>query len=311
MNRTRGVFLLLGGTVCLSTIPIVSKLVLEEVPHVHFTAWWMLSASVWAAIWAFGFKGAEARNAIVHAWPRIILAGVFSTGYAFFYFAGLSRLNPAVATFLVNSRMVWAIAIGMIFLGERYSRGQIVSMLIIAAGVIVVYIDAPPGGEIIGMLLVILSAISFVLMSTVAKGTVRSYGVPAVLLGRFVFPTLALMPVSLAAGSIIPYLTTRSLLLLVGGSFIGPFFSFLLIFTALRYLDVGIHTIFHTLNIVLTTTLTYFVFGTIPAANRMAGGAMVLLGIALLGLISIRKGRREAEERTPGAQASSAADAAD
>jgi drug/metabolite transporter (DMT)-like permease len=307
VNKTRGVFLLLGGTVCLSTIPIVSKLVLEEIPHVHFTAWWMLSAGVWAAIWAFGFKGEEARNAIVNAWPRIILTGVFSTGYAFFYFAGLSRLNPAVATFLVNSRMVWAIAIGMIFLGERYSAGQIVAMLIVASGVVVVYIDAPPGGEIVGMILVILSAISFVLMSTVAKSTVRSFGVPAVLLGRFVFPTLALLPVSLAAGSILPYLTTRTLILIVGGSFIGPFFSFLLIFTALRYLDVGVHTIFHTLNIVLTTALTYFVFGTIPAANRMAGGAMVLLGIAILGFLSIRAGRGKAAP-TPEPEPSSAAD---
>jgi drug/metabolite transporter (DMT)-like permease len=202
--------------------------------------------------------------------------------------------------------MVWAIAIGMIFLGERYSLGQIVSMLIIAAGVVVVYIDAPPGGEVVGMVLVILSAMSFVLMSIVAKGTVRSFGVPAVLLGRFVFPTLALMPFSLAAGSIFPHLTGRSLILILGGSFIGPFFSFLLIFTALRYLDVGIHTIFHTLNIVLTTTFTYFVFGTIPAANRMAGGAMVLLGIALLGFISIRKGQKVSAQKTAGAQASSA-----
>lgn len=289
----KGVLLTITGALCLSTVPVISKVALSDIPTLHFTALWMALCTVWSVAWLLMRHGHRSWGEIRIRWGAILMTGVFATGWVFFYFAGLQRLDPAVATFIMNSRIVWAIAIGAVFLGERYTALQIVGIVAVATGVVVIFSDVQDPGDILGSVFMLLAAVFFVLSSTVVRMRARFMSVEILLLSRFLLPAIILVPVSIAAGSPLPYLTIRTALLMMGASLIGPFFSFLLIYTALKYLDLGVQNALQSMNIVFTTVLTFLVFHTVPPLHKLVGGGIVLAGVVVIGLVSSRRGRAD------------------
>jgi len=290
----KGVLLLVAGTACLSTVPVLAKVVLTTMPSTHFSALWMLASTVWGSLWLFrgGFTGPWLRFRA--GWRAVLLTGLLAAGWVYFYFKGLELLNPAVATFVINSRIVWAVIIGMIFLQERYNVVQLLGIAAVAGGVVLIFSGATEHAETLGVIYVLIAALFFVLGNLVVKRALPGTGVDIVLLARFLFPAALLLPLSFAAGSPWPYLSTQNVLLIAGGSLFGPFLSFLLIYSALRYLHLGIHTVFQSVSIVFSAALTYLVFGTLPSTSKLIGGVLVIIALVVVGLFS--SGDRETPE---------------
>lgn len=291
-DGVKGIVLLLSGTVCLSLIPIIAKLALMEVPSLHFSASWMIGGGLWSALWALRKGVTEPIQVIRQGWKPLVLTGFFASGWVFFYFSGLSRLDPAVATFLINSRILWALIIGVVFLHERYTVSQTMAIAIVAAGVVTVFLDADSGVETAGMLFMVVAAVFYVLTNTTVKRGAMRFGVELSLFARFFFPAIVLIVASVVSGIAVSWLTPRNVSLILGGSLVGPFLSFLLIFSALKYLDLALHTVFQSIAIALTAVLTFVVFGTVPSVSRLLGGTLIVVGIVFLGVFSIRREKR-------------------
>ncbi len=285
----KGILLLVTGTLFMSMVPVLSKVVLEEMPSIHFSALWMLSSSLWGAIWLFrkGFR--EPWRKFRLGWRPIVVTGALAAVWVYCYYRGLERLNPATTTFLVNSRIVWAMLIGVVFLRERYRGVQLLGILTVAFGILVIFSDVGRSGETTGVAFILLSALVFVLGNAVIKRYAPDLGVPLVLFARFFFPALLLAPASFAAGSLLSYLTVRNAVLIAAGTLIGPFLSFLMIYTALMYLNLGIHTAFQSVGIVFSALFTFLVFGTMPPAATLIGGGLIAAGLTLVGIVSARR----------------------
>jgi drug/metabolite transporter (DMT)-like permease len=290
-HTLKGVLFALAGTLCLSTVPVTSKLVLADLPSLQFSALWMLFSTGWSLVWLIAKERRSVSTQLRARWRSLLLMGAFATGWVFFYFRGLEALSPPVATFLMNSRIVWAVVIGAAFLGERYTLLQLAGIGAVAIGVVVVFSDVEPGGEVTGYMWILLSALFLVLTSTVVRHQKRVVSVELLLVSRFLLPALALAVLALLSGPV-PRLGARALLLIAGGSFIGPFLSFLFIYTSLTYLRLGIQSALQSMVIVFTTVLSFVVFGTVPPVNELAGGAIIFVGVLAVGLASSARRKR-------------------
>lgn len=291
-DPAKGLLCLVTGTLTISTVPVVSKVVLQEMPSVHFTVLWMAAATLYSVVLVFAQGVDETWRKLRTAWKRTVMTGLVAVAWVHFYFRGVELLDPAVVSFVLNSRMLWAVAGGMLLLGERYRPLQFAGMLAIACGVVVIFINVEGSLEALGVTFVLLSALFYVVGSAIVKSHIKKTGVAVALLARFVFPFLVLLPIALRSGNIGTYLSWESALLIAGGAFLGPFLSFLLIYTALRYLPIGLHTVFQSVSVFYTALLSFAVFGSLPPRNKIIGGLIIVAGMITVGMVSLRRGDR-------------------
>lgn len=298
-NTAKGLVCLVMGTLTISTVPVVSKVVLQEMPSLHFTVLWMATALVYACLLALVQGPITRWHKFRAAWKASVTTGLVAIAWVFFYFRGVELLDPAVVAFVINSRIVWAVGGGMLLLGERYRPLQLLGMFAVACGVIVIFMNVEGSVEALGVTFVLIAAAFYVIGSTVVKSHIKKTGVAVALIARFAFPFFVLLPVALSQGPFVSYLTTKSAVLIAGGAFLGPFLSFLLIYTALRYLPVGLHTIFQSASVFYTALLSFAVFGTVPPLNKIIGGLIIVSGMVVVGFVSVRYGERPSNGTRP------------
>jgi drug/metabolite transporter (DMT)-like permease len=288
----RGILLILAGTVTGSTVPVVSKAVMETVPSIHFSTLWMALSLFYTSLLMARTGLRRSAGALVPHWKLLLPCGIAASVWVFFAFQGLARLDPTVATFIINSRMVWAVAVGFLFLGERYAPVEVIGIATIAVGVVLVFWEERRIGDVTGALFMVVSSIGYVVTSLFAKRLVARSGVLAALVARFLFPLLAFIPLSVARGGFFDVMTWRIVLLMVGGAFVGPFLSFNLMYSALRYLHLGVQTVFQSVSVVMTGILSFLALGAIPTSNALIGGGVLIAGMVVLGVGAVGKSSR-------------------
>lgn len=296
-RAAKGLICLITGTLTISTVPVVSKVVLQGMPSLHFSALWMTAALFYAALFIAVTGPGKAWAGLKAGWKPVLIVGINSIAWVYCYFRGVELLDPAIVAFVINSRMVWAVALGLLLLGERYRPLQIVGMGTIVVGVFIIFAHVEGQVEALGILFVLLAALFYVIGNLFVKRNIATTGVGVMLTSRFLFPLFAFLPMVIGSGALLEFITPRSALLIAAGAFIGPFLSFLLIYTALRYLQIGLHTIFQSVSVFYTAIFSFLVFGTLPPANKIVGGIVIIAGMVLIGLVSLRTSARTRETR--------------
>jgi drug/metabolite transporter (DMT)-like permease len=193
-------------------------------------------------------------------------------------------LDAAVATFLINSRIVWGAIFGVFLFGERIGTAQAIGTATAIVGVTLVLSGDFRGGEPLAMISVLIAAIFYVLMAATVKRHVPRDDVPLALLARFVGPTVLLTVVSFSLDPDVSFLSGRAALMLAVGALIGPFLSFLFVFTAMPLVRLGVQVLFQSLPIVFTSVFSFLVFGTIPTMLQCMGGALILVSVFVVGM---------------------------
>ena len=251
----------------------------------RFSFFWMLGGFIYTTLFSLIAGPKRVAVAFAREWKYASLAGIFTLFWVLPYFAGIKRLDPPVGALVFNVRGIWAVAIGLVLLGERYSRAQYAGMLIILAGLTINLIQSGGPDETIGTLLLTGSALSFVLTNVCVKKIIHKTGVLPALYARFAIPLLAFAIIS---GNDISFtsLGSREILLLATGSFVGPFLSFILVFSSLKYVTIGMQSFFLSSGVFLTGVLSFLVFGSIPTGLQLTGGVIIVLGTIILSLIA-------------------------
>jgi drug/metabolite transporter (DMT)-like permease len=280
--KLRGIALISAGTLCLSTVPVFSKLVMADMSSVHFSFFWMCFGLSYTIVFSVA-KGPQASiTSLRREWKYLIAAGVSAFVWVILAFAGIKRLDPTVSIVFFNIRGVWGVLIGLAFLKERYVAWQYVGMAIIIAGVALNLVGTEGTDEVVGSLITIGSALAYAVTNGLVKRFVTRSGIVPALFARFTIPAIALF--FLGVGSGIPFeaLQGRTLLILTFGSFVGPFLSFVLIYSSLKYLDLGVQSFFQSAGLFFTAIFSYFVFASVPTPIQITGGLIVVTGMIVM-----------------------------
>lgn len=224
----------------------------------------------------------------------VALAG-FSVVGNFCSAMALLTLEPAIASVLYRTQIVFVAVAGVFALGEGITRTFALGAGVALAGLVVMQLPetglAEFGSSAAGVLWALGASASFASMAVITRRVIhriRPIAVNAVRLWLAV-AVLALVPgTAQSALDADP----RMWLFASLAAACGPFVSRLLIMFALRYITAAYQTLVSLSSPLFAFVLGFVFMGSIPSAQEILGGAVMLLGIAVVVVSSARTGRR-------------------
>lgn len=280
-KELRGTLLLICGTVGMSGIPVLAQLTMRHVSAVHFPGLWMAFSSFWAFVLILFQRPRMLVKRLEGLGFPFLLLGIFSCIWVQTYFSGVALLDAALATFLANSRIIWGVILGYFVFKERPGGFHLIAIVLAMIGIALILcenfsLDNNPRG----ILLVLVSAVFFVLVSAIVKKSIPRDAISIALFIRFFMPAIVLSIIGFYREPAIS-INASGLFWLAAGSFIGPFLSFFLIFSGLQMVKLGIQQIIQSLGLIFTAIISFFVFRTFPSSIQNIGGALILAAVLI------------------------------
>jgi O-acetylserine/cysteine efflux transporter len=208
-------------------------------------------------------------------------------------FVAVAYVDPGTASLLSRTSILFGVGLGVVWLGERLRRLEVVGATIAVAGVAA--ISFQPGGYLRwGSLLVVSSTALYAVHSAVVK---RFAG--EIPFGEFMFfrvAAVAVVLVVLAVGqgeAVWPSASAWGWIIVAAA--VNVVLSRGVYYLALRRLDMSFLTIVLTLTPVVTWLWSIVAFGGRPTPVEVAGGVATLAGVVLVtasraGLLDMSRG---------------------
>jgi drug/metabolite transporter (DMT)-like permease len=205
----------------------------------------------------------------------------------------LATLDPGIMAVLLRTQVVFVALAGLVFLRERVTAALAVGALIALAGLVLMRMPLGAAADLAGIAWALGAAASFAAMAVVTRKVIHRIQPVAVNAVRLWLAVglLAALP-GTAAGA--AHAGGELWLMAAGAAFCGPFASRLFIMYALRHVTAAYQALVNLSSPVLAFVLAFLVLGTVPSGHELAGGAVMLVGIAVPVIAGLRAARASA-----------------
>lgn len=216
-----------------------------------------------------------------HLWLFVAIGLLIALSTASNYEA-VAFIDPGTASLLSQSSVLFNIAFGVLWMGDRLSTKQIWGALLAIIGVFI--ISYQPGDYLqLGALVIILSSLMYALHAALAKQYAEKIDFVDFFFFRLLFTTLTLVLLATIRGVFeAPDLPTWGLIALVGTA--DVVLSRTLYYLALRRLRLSMHTIVLTLSPLASVLWSLLLFGVVPTPQQIVGGIAVISGVSIVSL---------------------------
>ncbi len=278
--KLKGVLLTLLSAAMVSVTFIASKQALNELTPLGFTPIWFGIASLWGLIFHATLPNRAPLASLRPHLRPLILIGVTSSAANYFFFTAIKIGDPTVVSFFSRSETIFSLSWGVFLLKERLTGKQWLGAAIAVLGAgLMTY----KGGSLILSVLMLALVSNFFnsLTSLVAKMNVKNLPPNVLGLARTIGLTVIMGAIALATGELtIP--STPTLLWMVGGSFFGPFLSFVLYFNGLKWVDMSQASIIRATQPLFVAAYSLALFGSLIRPLQLAGGLIILAGVMFM-----------------------------
>lgn len=206
-------------------------------------------------------------------------------------YSAVALIDPGTASILSKTSIIFGLAFGIFWLGDRLSRPQILGAAIAIIGLIIVTFQ--PGNYLrTGSLLIVFSTLIYSSHTALTK----RYGGGMDMLNFFFYRLLLTSVVLFAIAAIqgqlaLPATPTAWGLLVLAGT-VDVVISRTLYYTALRRLDMSIFTIMLTAGPVAAILWSFLLFDVFPNPRQLVGGVIVLAGVIVVTATPVLQRRR-------------------
>jgi drug/metabolite transporter (DMT)-like permease len=284
--QLKGYSFALLATIAGSTVYIFSKSALNQVNLAQFGVYWFAMAIGWNSIFAISSKKTRHFKAISKKSFKILfLVGMIEIVATASFFASISAAqNPAIPSFLKNMEYIFVTLMGVILLQEKFSRIEVLAVFLTISGALV--ISYQKGSTIEAFLtgssgFMLLATIFYGVRTIIVKKNIEVITPTMVAINRsiflFVFAVAILLVYS--QGLSIPQ---HALLMIILGSFTGPFLTSLSQYNALKYIEASKSAIIQSTTAMFVLITSYLVFGRFPLMHQIVGGLFTIAGPMLL-----------------------------
>lgn len=207
--------------------------------------------------------------------------------------------GATITSFVAGLYAVLAAILAPVVLGERLGRPAIVGFAVALVGAALLAELDPSSSSAPGLVAALVAALSFAGYLVLARRWSGPYGLggPLVTGASLVTATVGLLAFLLVTdpGSIVPASPSPVALLALGWLVVASVGGQLLVVASVRRIDARRSSAFLLLNPITATTLSALLLGERLAPIQLAGGGLVLLGIAFSsGLLAVpRRGTSE------------------
>ncbi|MHA7886116.1 DMT family transporter [Roseicyclus sp.] len=253
---------------------------------------------VWLAMRGELKTGLTTRNPMGHVWRGLVGTSAMGLG-----FAGLGLLPLPEVTAIGYAAPILVVIFAAMFLGEQVRLFRLSMVALGMAGVLVVLsprLQLDPAAadtrETLGAVLVLLSAVCAALAQVFVRKLVQTETVSAIVF-YFSITATVLSLLTLPWGWTLPEPQVLALLIcagLLGG--VGQ----ILLTSSYRHADASLIAPFEYASMILSIAVGYTVFGEVPGAATLAGGAMVVTAGILIIWRERQLGIERARQRKAG-----------
>jgi len=212
-------------------------------------------------------------------WAAVGLA-LFSITGNFCMSSSLTTLEPAIASVLLRTQVVFVALAAAVFLRERITGSLVVGSVIALGGLVVMRMPFDGRAGLAGVLWALGAASSFGAIVIITRKVIHRIEPVTVNAVR-----LWLAVAFLAA---VPGTASRALSashelwwMAAVAAFCGPFISRLFTMYALRHVTAAYQVLISLSSPVFAFVLGYLILGTVPTGPELAGGGIMLIGIAV------------------------------
>ena len=285
-SRAAGYVLAAGAATSWGAQTIVAKLLLTS----GLPATWLVSTRTALAAVVLTAATALARPGLLRVHPRDLwrlallgTAGMSLSNYT--YYLTLTLIPVAMAAILLYMTPLFVLAGGILFFRERLRRQDLLAAAVTIVGAVLlvrVYESSAMRVNAVGLTLGIFNAISFAFLNLWAKTLPPRLSPWTVLVYAFAAGTLFWLPLSPPWQILFTSQPTSVWLGLGIVTVFGTLLPSALYFAALTRISAAHVSVTSTLEPVVSGIVAFAVLGEILAPPQLAGGALVLAGIALL-----------------------------
>ncbi|HEY9113116.1 MAG TPA: DMT family transporter [Bacteroidales bacterium] len=284
--QIKGYSFALLATVAGSTVYIFSKTALDLVSLAQFGVYWFAMAIGWNSLFALSSKKTRHFNKISKNSIKVLfLLGIIEIVATASFFASISvALNPAIPSFLKNMEYIFVTLMGVILLHEKFSRIEILAVFLTISGALV--ISYQNGSTIEAFLTgssgyMLLATIFYGIRTIIVKKNIEVITPTMIAINRsiFLFVFAVAMLLIYKQGLSIP---TYALIMILLGSFTGPFLTSLSQYNALKYIEASKSAIIQSTTAMFVLITAYLVFGRFPLPYQIIGGVLTIAGPMLL-----------------------------
>lgn len=286
---------LFAGVVAVSWAAIFIRL--TDAPALSIAAWRLTFAALPVAGFALIRHRQELLGLTGRQWLLLASSGVALALHFATWIASLELTTVASSVALVTTQPLWVALLAWTALGEPVSRlGALAILIATAGGLVIGGADIAVSGEaLIGDLLALLGALFAALYFVVGR-RVR----PAITLATYVavvysVAALVLLPAAALSGAPLTGFAPSSWLMLAAMALVSQLIGHSLLNWALRYSTASFVSVTILGEPVLSTALAIPILGEYPGPVRVAGGAVILLGVYLAVRDESEQSRRRAD----------------
>lgn len=213
---------------------------------------------------------------------------ISQAGFNIFYYSSVSLVGVGPAAVLLYTAPFFLMIWSAWFFGERPTVMKITAVTLCFTGCFVAVTEgsiAMFSGSLTGILMGLLSAVSYSLMSAICKKTLNRCAPVTVVIYSFLFGSLFLLPYAMLQGSIPSALTPTIIVCALGLGTIPSALSYRLYMEGIsKGVPLSEAGVISTLEMISAVVLAWALFDEALGAVRLGGIGMILISILLMNL---------------------------
>ena len=290
-RATRGILGALGSLVASAAVFFIAREGMTRTSLPVFLFYWYLFAVPFygglilarpqSAAWRLSFKRKD----------LLIFYLTMETLSVLGFFASMHYLTPAVASFIGPTHVFFMVAIGVLFLGERFVASETAGGGLILAGMFLLAYTSEEGGRL-GISMMIAANILWAVSHACVKKLVETED-PLALAHLRSLVALGMSVVLLIVTRTSPVVSDPGLLwVLFAGAIFGPFLNMITRYIAVQNIEISKVALIASQHPVVVLIIALLLGRGVPEGRQIAGGLLTLWGSVVL-----ITGRMKAEEK--------------
>ena len=279
-TQLKGALLTLASAACISVTFVASKEAMRTLPPLAFTPVWFALASLWGIGFYLLREGPKIPTGLTGSLRPIFWLGLLNGLANLLLFSAINLGDPTLAAFFSRSETIYSVLLGALLLNERLRGYQWLGVAVAVIGAGVITFQA---GAVVWLMLALLLVSNFFLSLSmlVAKKNVITVRPLVLSTARTVLMSLLLGAIGLAAGQL-AWPQPAAWLWIIGGSFFGPFLSYVLFYKGLIYLDLARGAVIRALQPLFVAVYSLLLFGALISLQQFVGGFLMIGGVVLM-----------------------------
>ncbi len=221
-------------------------------------------------------------RAFLDHWRFYTAIGLLVATSTIIDYNAVAFIDPGTASLLSRAAVLFSLAFGLFWLGERLRPTELLGAALAVVGVVI--ISFQPGDFLrFGSLLALISSFLYALHTAIVKRHGEGIDFGDFFLFRIATIAFFLLLFTLARGQMVRPSPMGWLLAALAAT-VDVVISRSLFYLSLRRMPMSIHTIILTLSPVVTILWSFALFQSAPSMLGFAGGALVIAGVALVTL---------------------------